>query len=99
MKCERTRNKASYTLRKLNPAQVMANSRDAALGAARAGLRDLNLSPENCSAEDALQALDELNRKNPTLLASTWYAEGSHSQQSIFVREWRTWCAEKKKRR
>jgi hypothetical protein len=72
-------------------------ARSIAIGATRARMRGLKLTPENESANDALVVLDEIATTNPRMVAAAWYLSASSRQITLFKREWKKWAEDYKK--
>ena len=63
--------------------------RSIALGAARSQLRHMGFSLESSVPFDnVLCVLDDLNRSEPELIASQWYAHASGYQITLLRRDW-----------
>ena len=68
----------------------MQEKRAVALGAARSQLRRMGVTLEkSVPFDDVLRVLDDLNRTEPELVASQWYAKASDNQIKLLRREWR----------
>ncbi len=59
-----------------------------AQGAARSEMNRLGMDPVYKKADAALRVLDDLDRMEPDLIASIWYAGASSNQIRLFKREW-----------
>lgn len=67
-----------------------AEQRRIALGAARVQLRRVGISSDPfVPFRDVLKVLDGLNRAEPELVASQWYAQASDHQLQLLRREWK----------
>ena len=67
-----------------------AEQRRIALGAAGVQLRRLGISIDPfVPFQDVLAVLDDLNRAEPDLVASQWYAQASDHQIQLLRREWK----------
>lgn len=65
-----------------------AEQRRLALGAARVLLKHLGISIDPfVPFQDVLAVLDDLNRAEPELIASQWYAQASDHQIQLLRRE------------
>jgi len=67
-----------------------AEQRRIALGAAKVQLRRLGVNIDLfVPFIDVLRVLDDLNRAEPDLIASQWYAQASDHQIQLLRREWK----------
>jgi len=67
-----------------------AEQRRIALGAARVQLRRMGVSIDLfVPFQDVLAVLDDLNRAEPDLIASQWYAQATDHQIQLLRREWK----------
>lgn len=67
-----------------------AEQRRLALGAARVQLRRLDVSIDPfVPFQDVLDVLDDLNRAEPELIASQWYAQTTENQIRLLRRDWK----------
>ena len=67
-----------------------AEQRRIALGAARVQLKRLGVRIDPfVPFQDVLAVLDDLNRAEPELLASKWYAQATDHQIRLLRREWK----------
>ncbi len=69
--------------------RTKAEQRSMALGAAKAQLRKMGVELAFVPFKDVLAVLDDLNRAEPELVASQWYAHASHHQLRLLRREWK----------
>jgi len=68
----------------------MQEKRSIALGAARSQLRHMGISIDrSVTFHDALCVLDDLNKAEPDLIASQWYANASECQITLLRRDWK----------
>jgi hypothetical protein len=82
----------AYTIFKKAEAKMnQSEMRQIAIGATRSQLRRLNIDPRKASSDDALEALDDIYRVEPELIASLWYGNASDNQIRLFRREWEKW--------
>jgi hypothetical protein len=82
----------------LAPAVTMAKARSIALGAARAALRANHGSWEDCTPAQAWEALDDISRRDRSLLAGKFYRECSDAQYRAFCADWTRAARERKDR-
>lgn len=68
-----------------------AEMRRVAMQAARSQLRRIGIKPVNATANDALDALDDLMRSEPDLIASQWYEKAGPGDVFLFRSDWLTW--------
>lgn len=67
-----------------------AEQRRIALGAARVQLRRIGVSIDPfVPFQNVLRVLDDLNRAEPDLVVSQWYAQASEHQIQLLRREWK----------
>jgi len=67
-----------------------AEQRRIALGAARVQLRRMGVSIDPfIPFKSVLEVLDDLNRAEPDLIASQWYATATDHQIQLLRREWK----------
>ena len=70
---------------------VKQTQRHIAIQAARSQLRSMGFTTDEMTSQSAQEALDDLSRSEPELVASEWYAEASNNQVKLFNREWKAW--------
>jgi len=67
---------------------TQAEQRQIARSATRSQLRRNGTDPETVTVAVALIVLDELARRDSSLVASIWYENASDNQIRLFKREW-----------
>lgn len=75
---------------------TQAQQRAIAVQAVRSYLRSMGINPASCTAHDAHQALDDVSRGFPELVASHWYRDASHRQVVLFYADWNRWLEEQR---
>jgi phenylpyruvate tautomerase PptA (4-oxalocrotonate tautomerase family) len=67
---------------------TQTEQRQIARSATRSQLRRNGTDPETVTVAVALMALDEISRRDSSLVASIWYAGASENQIRLFKMEW-----------
>lgn len=70
------------------------NARKIALGATRSYLRKQGIDPGTAGVEDALRALDDLQRAYPGKICAKFSEFASITQIKLFIRDWKKWLRE-----
>lgn len=74
---------------------TLRNKRSTAISAARSLLRAAGHTDYDLifrvNANDALQTLDDLLRRDKDLIAAEWYGSASENQIKLFHHEWYKW--------